>query len=268
MRLPGLSRLAILAPALPAGQYCREINDCSGFAGMSKTIESRPCYCDSLDSLGRRLTYGDAAMSTRSTALWIAVMLVASFAEAGDHGSCTSCGCHCGLKPVCRLVCEMKEVTEWCYDCKCEDFCVPGPSKKCGEECQPDCTSPHGKSCHTLWQPSCGKAHQRTLLIKYPVKKLVPAYRCEVVHMCDRCCHHCGGGEAIEPLPGVSPELAPPVPPAHPHGGELQLPPLPPPQHPLPPPPRQSQRPATPLPLGKVSATKSGSFLSTLFGAK
>jgi hypothetical protein len=180
----------------------------------------------------------------------------------------------------------MKEVTEWVYDCKCEDFCVPGKSKKCVEECAADCTSPHGKDCHTVWQPTCGKVHQRTLLIKYPVKKMVPTYRCEVVYMCDTCCGHCTGGAPVEQLPVVPPEMAPGAPPSMPPGlppaarptvpytvppavrpqGELQLEPPRVPQPPLPPPPGQAQQPG--MPVRPVSARSSSSFLSALFGAK
>ena len=49
---------------------------------------------------------------------------------------CNGCGCHqpC-TKKVCRLVCDTKTVSKNVYSCECEDFCLPGCSKKCKVPC-------------------------------------------------------------------------------------------------------------------------------------
>lgn len=153
-------------------------------------------------------------MKNWATALLIGFTLFATRATAEELSCCSGCGCRCCLKPVCRLVCEMKEVKETVYDCKCEDFCVPGPSEHCGKQCECDCQSPHGKSCHILWKPTCGKVHSRHILTKHDVVKKVPTYRCEVVYVCDKCCGHGGCCASVGPQASL-PEAAieAPVPP-------------------------------------------------------
>ncbi|HEY5311157.1 MAG TPA: hypothetical protein VIK18_01515 [Pirellulales bacterium] len=104
---------------------------------------------------------------------------------ANPAGCCDQCGC--GVKKVCRLKCDMKTVTKYEYRGKCEDFCLPGPSKCCGWKWVCDCQSLCGRHKEHLWQPSCGKMCTRKLLVKIPVSKQVPSYTCEVVSICGRC---------------------------------------------------------------------------------
>ncbi len=66
---------------------------------------------------------------------------------AGEPGCCAECGCRCNVKKVCRLVCEEKEVKEIEWDCKCEDFCLPGKSEVCCEKCKCDPCKPHCPDC-------------------------------------------------------------------------------------------------------------------------
>src|SRR5688500_7438152 len=68
------------------------------------------------------------------------VTALATFAA----NSTTTLGCdHCGhagaCQKVCRLVCETKKVEVTCWGCKCEDFCVPGPSKPGCKHCETVC---------------------------------------------------------------------------------------------------------------------------------
>jgi hypothetical protein len=108
-------------------------------------------------------------------------------ALAHEPGCCASCQQRCCLKPVCRLVCEPKIEVEVCYDCHCEDFCTMGPSKKCGEVCEPDACG-HGHKKRTLWQPSCGHVRHRHVLVRHEIEREVPHYKCVVEYVCDRCC--------------------------------------------------------------------------------
>jgi hypothetical protein len=136
--------------------------------------------------------------------LLIAALAIGANSLADDdyqNCPCQRCGCQSQCQKVCRVVCEMKEVKEVCYSCKCEDFCVPGPSCKCGEvcECDPchasgckcfDCLlgRHHGKSCRTVWQPSCeATLHTRNKLYKREIKKQVPTYKWVVEYCCDQC---------------------------------------------------------------------------------
>jgi hypothetical protein len=115
----------------------------------------------------------------------IALTTMTSQAQAGNHGCCNQCGC--GVKKVCRLKCEMRPATTYRYEAKCEDFCLPGPSKCCGTKWVCDCQSLLGKHKEHIWQPSCGCVRHRKLLVKVPVTKQVPVYTCEVVDLCGRC---------------------------------------------------------------------------------
>jgi hypothetical protein len=119
---------------------------------------------------------------------------------------CDRCGCQSHCHKVCRVVCEMKEVKETHYCCKCEDFCVPGKSCKCGEVCEPDnfdcpcdnCAKHHcnwfdclfckHEKHRTIWSPSCeSEMYTRNKLIKYQVPKKVPTYKWVVEYCCDQC---------------------------------------------------------------------------------
>ncbi|MFO0897804.1 MAG: hypothetical protein U0836_10315 [Pirellulales bacterium] len=89
---------------------------------------------------------------------------------------CNHCGNKCKVKKVCRLECTEKEVKETKYTCECEDFCVPGKSKKCG------CT----------YTPTCGCVYTRKKLVKKEETKKVPSTKCVVEYLCESCCASCG----------------------------------------------------------------------------
>ena len=93
------------------------------------------------------------------------------------------------MKPVCRIVCEMKEVKETCYSCKCEDFCVPGKSECVGHH--PECDCCGCVKMKPTYKP-CWCAHFcRKKLYKKEIVKLVPHYKCVVEYVC---CRGCGCG--------------------------------------------------------------------------
>jgi hypothetical protein len=139
---------------------------------------------------------------TRSIFL-LAALAIAANSFAGDESrdcACSQCGCQAHCHKRCRLVCEMKDVKKVCYTCKCEDFCVPGPSCVCGEVCECDpCSS--GCSCKCLsclfgdgtthrkiWKPSCEtRLFTRNKLYKYEVTKQVPTYKWVVEYCCNSC---------------------------------------------------------------------------------
>lgn len=132
----------------------------------------------------------------RTATIMSLVALLGMLPEARAEQPCTTCNqpaccgqCGCGLRPkkICRLKCEMKPVTTFDYSCKCEDFCVPGPSKCCGTRKVPDCNAWCGFRKEDIWQPRCGCVRKRTVLVKVPVTKQVPTYTCEVVCICGGC---------------------------------------------------------------------------------
>lgn len=111
------------------------------------------------------------------------VALIASAAQAGHY--CDHCGCQRNCKKLCRLECGKKKETKTEYSAECEDFCVPGPSKKCGVKVECDCNGrPHRK---IIWQPTCAKVYTRKTLAKKEVTKEVPDYKWVVEEYCCVC---------------------------------------------------------------------------------
>lgn len=132
-------------------------------------------------------------------------------ALAGD--CCAHCGCDCNCRKICRLVCETKKVPKITYDCKCEDFCVPGPSK-CVGVCDTGCDQCGGCGCKLcchkkkIYEPTCACVHTKKVLVKHVEMVEKPSYKWVVEYVCDSCACKC---QQEQPQPGAS---DPPVPPA------------------------------------------------------
>jgi hypothetical protein len=203
-------------------------------------------------------------------------LLLAQAALAGDcctapgaceqvvHGSPDNCG-HCGVqaccKKVCKVVCEMKEVTKHCWCVECEDFCAPLPNCAhgcsdpgcCDPGCDPGCdvggcTAEGCGSCagscgqghdllgklggllhkpKCLVPPKCGKVRTKKKLVKKEYKCKVPVYKCVVVYTCPGCCDP-ACGESGCALPATGGDDAQPAAPAPaPAEEEAPLPPEP-----------------------------------------
>lgn len=126
-----------------------------------------------------------------------------------------SCG-DCGVRKVCKVVCEMKKIKKIAWVVECEEFCAPLPGCKrscrsrqtgnCGDSCCDPCASLR----RPMVTPKCSKVRARKTLVKKQITCEVPVYKCIVV--CGNgCCEEagCGGEEA----PAAAPEAAPaPVP--------------------------------------------------------
>ncbi len=125
-------------------------------------------------------------MKSFAIALVLGLVALASDVQAGPR-RCGHCGCPKKCKKVCRLVCGTKTETKTVYSCECKDFCVPGPSHKCGVKCEYDeC----GHKCrHTIWKPTCAHVRTRAKLVKKEVSKEVPDYTWEVEEVCCGCGH-------------------------------------------------------------------------------
>jgi hypothetical protein len=160
----------------------------------------------------------------RLTELLVAVALVAatsaSIAFAADKCYCSHCGCANCCQKVCRLVCEEKKVDIICWGCKCEDFCLPSPSKPgcthCEEVCAAcedpcDCTKPHAKVkkfVWTDWIPGCATIHTKKKLMQKVITKKAPSYKWVVEDLCAECEAKAKSasvepGAMIPPLPDV-----------------------------------------------------------------
>src|SRR5262245_16937044 len=96
---------------------------------------------------------------------------------------CSSCGRECCPRKVCVLKCETKKVPQTVYTFECEDICVPGRSKKCGETCDIDeCGSEKKK---TNWIPQCAEVVTRKKLVKKTIEKEETVYKWAVESVCD-----------------------------------------------------------------------------------
>jgi hypothetical protein len=113
---------------------------------------------------------------------------------------CACCGCHDSCQKVCRLVCEEKKVDVICWGMKCEDFCLPGPSKPCCKQCDvvcDDCGKKHkeGDPVATphrfIWRDWIPSTHaniytKKKLMQRIDTKK-VPSYKWVVEDLCRKC---------------------------------------------------------------------------------
>jgi hypothetical protein len=116
----------------------------------------------------------------------VALSLFAVRAQAGHF--CDHCGCQRDCKKVCRVEVKKKEKKETEYSLECEDFCVPGPSKRCSYLVDDKCKGhPQRKF---IWQPTCAKVYTRKKLVKNEVKKEVPDYKWVVEEYCCVCGHY------------------------------------------------------------------------------
>ena len=157
-------------------------------------------------------------LTRRCIVMLAAALAIVSVAEAGD-GCCAHCGCKAECRKVCRLVYEEKKVEVLCWGCKCEDFCVPGPSGPGCRHCETVCGTceahadghePHAKPKRfvwTEWFPSCAQVHTRKRLMRKAETVKVPSHKWVVEDLCPRCEPECQGDTV---RPGVE-VPAPPV---------------------------------------------------------
>lgn len=118
---------------------------------------------------------------------------------AGAEGVCAHCGACCCCQKVWHPVPEEKKVEVPCWGCKCEEFCVPGPScegcqhcktvcDNCNEPCDPK--KPHSepkKFLWTDWFPCCAQTYTRTKLMKKVETVKVPSYKWVEEDLCPQC---------------------------------------------------------------------------------
>ena len=94
--------------------------------------------------------------------------------------------CNCGgCDKVCKLICTTKTVEVTCYGYRCEELCVPGPSKVCQKHC--NSTEKCNVLCRlrwTEWCPGGSKLTHRKKLVKYIVKREVPSFKWVVGPAC------------------------------------------------------------------------------------
>lgn len=132
---------------------------------------------------------------TTTAILAMTILALTSYATAAER-TCDHCGCHACVRRVCVPKIVEKEIVKVCWDVKCEDICIPGPSKKCCTKCASDeC------GCYTydVWQPTCAKVKTRRVPVKTEVKRKVPRIEWTVEYRCDDCCQACNQAPVVPP---------------------------------------------------------------------
>lgn len=125
-------------------------------------------------------------------------------------GRCDQCGSCEGVRKVCVAKMIEKEIKKVCWDSKCEDFCIPGPSLWCGKACKKDeC----GCWTHDLWKPTCGEVKTRVVPVRKETKRKVPAVEWKVEERC-ACCRRKPCETAAKPASIDSPGATGKQPPA------------------------------------------------------
>ena len=81
--------------------------------------------------------------TTMAVALLAAGTAAAADCSTAAPGYCSACGC--GVRKMCRVVCDVEEVKSYCWEVECEEFCVPLPG--C---CKLGCGK-GGKGCGGPW---------------------------------------------------------------------------------------------------------------------
>lgn len=129
----------------------------------------------------------------------LSVAMLSSHVYGGD--CCQRCGCQACVKKVCVLKVETKKVPHVTYGCECEDFCVAGPSKKCGTITEID---ENGcEKCKPNWIPQCAKVYTRTKLVKKTTEKEEKVYKWVVEYVCDTCAD-CVASTGLPPEPPLA----------------------------------------------------------------
>ncbi|MFM7078061.1 MAG: hypothetical protein ACKO3G_18615 [Planctomycetaceae bacterium] len=99
-------------------------------------------------------------------------------------GRCDRCGSRCCVVKVCAPRCTEQEITKISWETECEDFCVPGRSRRCPDACgKQTCLCRGGAT----WEPGCGSVRSREVLVKKTTKESKPTVEWQVEERCGAC---------------------------------------------------------------------------------
>lgn len=109
-------------------------------------------------------------------------------------GRCDRCGCGNGVRRVCVPTPVEREKTKVCWSHRCEEICIPGPSRYLGKTCEHDACGSWWKE---WWAPTCARVIRRHVPVKREVTRKVPGVEWTIEERCGRCRHL--GAAAGEP---------------------------------------------------------------------
>ena len=104
--------------------------------------------------------------------------------KSAADGRCDRCGSGCCVVKVCAPRCTTKEITKVSWQTECEDFCVPGRSRRCPDPC-----GRHACPCRGggTWEPGCGSVRSREVLVKKTTKESKATVEWKVEERCGTC---------------------------------------------------------------------------------
>lgn len=106
-------------------------------------------------------------------------------------GRCDRCGCGSGVRRVCVPTPVDREKTKVCWSYRCEEICIPGPSRYLGKTCEHDECGSWWKE---WWAPTCARVIRRHVPVRREVTRTVPGVEWKIEERCERC-RHLGPGE-------------------------------------------------------------------------
>jgi hypothetical protein len=119
-------------------------------------------------------------------ALFLAgIFLTAASIRAAGEKCCAKCGCQCDLQCVCRPVQTTKYVEITCWDCVCEDVCLP-PRTRCKDSCPAGDENAPCDACKGVKIRSCNKLVRKTYLKPIPTVVWVVEYLCPNCRCADK----------------------------------------------------------------------------------
>ena len=118
-------------------------------------------------------------------------LIVATQTPAGSmFHACTGCGCR-ELKRVCKVVPDIKKVTETRYVVECEEVCLPGPTQ-CEERLVTDPACIDLPRFETVRIPTCDRIVVKKKLKKISTTVDKAGWKCVVETVCSQCGCQCG----------------------------------------------------------------------------
>ena len=103
---------------------------------------------------------------------------------------CSHCGCS-NVKQVCRVVPDVKKVTQTKWVVECEDVCFPGRTR-CEERLVADNCVAGAQRCEAVAEPTCDRIITRKKLKKVTTTIDKPGFKCVVETVCGQCGDSCG----------------------------------------------------------------------------
>lgn len=106
-----------------------------------------------------------------------------------SHG-CPKCGCR-DVQKICRVIPDVKKVTETKFVVECAEICLPGKSRH-EQRPVPDNCAPGRQRMESVCIPTCDRIVTKKTLKKITTTVDKPGFKCVVETVCGQCGGSCG----------------------------------------------------------------------------